>query len=336
MLKRIWQWLKELFQRLLGGGTSVPKRGEQSANTTTQEASTSPPLADADYEYLFRQLLKGLAHGWDRDRIVRWFEGLKGRITQAEWVAWLRRFGEGVLASPASNQELGVRLVQLGEMTLSVPSLKQLAEVAYDIGRQLLLRQQSGSGVIWEYDGPDASPTAPTPPLSSYPGGEQNQPEAAPVETITLEELFARLQQDANLAQLVAQQFGLETTDPQEIIQAVINQLNATNQATLEQALTWFNQGVQQDQVGDSENAIASYDQALEIRPDLVEIWFNRGNALSNLGRWEDAIASYDKAIEINPDFHEAWHNRGNALFNLGRMEEATASFEKAQEIKAK
>jgi hypothetical protein len=45
------------------------------------------------------------------------------------------------------------------------------------------------------------------------------------METITLDELLERLQQDANLVQVVAQQLGIETTDPQVIIQALIRHL---------------------------------------------------------------------------------------------------------------
>jgi tetratricopeptide (TPR) repeat protein len=45
------------------------------------------------------------------------------------------------------------------------------------------------------------------------------------------------------------------------------------------------------------EDAIASFDKALELKPDLHEAWNNRGNALNDLGRWEEAIASYDKAL---------------------------------------
>ena len=52
-----------------------------------------------------------------------------------------------------------------------------------------------------------------------------------------------------------------------------------------------------------------------------------------NLGRLEAAIASYDKALEIKPDYHVAWNNRGIALDNLGRGEEAIASYDKALEI---
>jgi tetratricopeptide (TPR) repeat protein len=66
----------------------------------------------------------------------------------------------------------------------------------------------------------------------------------------------------------------------------------------------------------------------------LHEAWNNRGLALWNLGRYEEAIASYDKAVEIKPDKHEAWYNRGLALGNLGRYEQAVASHERALKIR--
>jgi len=43
----------------------------------------------------------------------------------------------------------------------------------------------------------------------------------------------------------------------------------------------------------------------------------------------EEAIASYDKALQIKPEFHEAWYNRGVALKELGQLEKAIASHDK-------
>jgi tetratricopeptide (TPR) repeat protein len=68
----------------------------------------------------------------------------------------------------------------------------------------------------------------------------------------------------------------------------------------------WFEQGYQKVINGDFIGAIASYDRALEIKPDYHEAWNNRGVALGNLGRLEEAIASYDRALEIKPDYHQA------------------------------
>ena len=83
-----------------------------------------------------------------------------------------------------------------------------------------------------------------------------------------------------------------------------------------------------------NEEAIAAYDQALQIKPDKHEAWNNRGNALHDLGRCEEAIAAYDKALQIKPDKHKAWNSRGNVLVNLGRYEEAIAAYDKTLQIK--
>ncbi|MHC5862362.1 tetratricopeptide repeat protein, partial [Nostoc sp.] len=66
-----------------------------------------------------------------------------------------------------------------------------------------------------------------------------------------------------------------------------------------EEAEIWFNQGYEQYMAGDFVGAIASYDRAIEIKPDNDSAWYNRGITLDNLGRFEEAIASYDRAIEI-------------------------------------
>lgn len=334
MLKRIWQWLKGLFGRLF----DTPQSSIHSSSTR----ETAPPLADSDYEYLFRQLLEGIAHGWQQDRIIKWFEGMKGRTPFSEWAAWLRRFGERVLASPALNNELAGRLVQLGEKTIPVKSLQEIGEVAYSIGTQLLDRNPKEP--IWEFDGLDApalydaeAPLAEenAPPLAPpYEGGEEVE-QQVPTEMITLDELFSRLQSDPMLVQMIAQQMGIETTDPQVVIEAVVNQFNAANEAAASEAEVFFAQGVQQDEAGNWEEAIASYNQALEIQPNLYEVWFNKANVLSKVGRFEEAVFAYDKVIEIQPDIHEVWHNRGNALSNLGRWEESNTSYEKARELQA-
>ncbi len=94
-----------------------------------------------------------------------------------------------------------------------------------------------------------------------------------------------------------------------------------------------FDRGLDLYNLGRNEEAIASYDKALQIKSDYNAVWNNRGIDLSKLGRYEEAIASYDKALQINPDKHESWDGRGVALFHLGRYEEAIASFDKTLQI---
>ena len=49
----------------------------------------------------------------------------------------------------------------------------------------------------------------------------------------------------------------------------------------------------------------------------------NLGNALSELGRTEEAIATFRQAINRDPRFLGAYHNLGHALLDLGRIVEA-------------
>ncbi|MBR8836607.1 MAG: CHAT domain-containing protein [Stigonema ocellatum SAG 48.90 = DSM 106950] len=54
------------------------------------------------------------------------------------------------------------------------------------------------------------------------------------------------------------------------------------------------------------------------------------GDVLRNLGRFEEAIASYDNAIQFKPDYHPALINKGNVLVKLGRNTEAIESYDLA------
>ncbi len=82
------------------------------------------------------------------------------------------------------------------------------------------------------------------------------------------------------------------------------------------------------------EEALAAFDQALQLKPDFYEAWNNRGIALGNLGKHEEELAAFEQALKLKPDFYEAWNNRGIALGNLGRHEEALVAFDQVLKIK--
>jgi tetratricopeptide (TPR) repeat protein len=96
----------------------------------------------------------------------------------------------------------------------------------------------------------------------------------------------------------------------------------------------WYNRGIALGALNRHEEAIASYDKAIKFNSDYHEAWFNRGAMLLHLNRYEEAIASYDKAIKFKPDGHQAWFNRGALLGNLKRYEEAITAFDKVIELK--
>jgi tetratricopeptide (TPR) repeat protein len=65
------------------------------------------------------------------------------------------------------------------------------------------------------------------------------------------------------------------------------------------------------------DDALASYDRALWLNPDIPQAWNNRGNALRRLGQRDEAIASYDHALDLNPNYGLAKQSRESVLKEL-------------------
>jgi predicted O-linked N-acetylglucosamine transferase (SPINDLY family) len=74
------------------------------------------------------------------------------------------------------------------------------------------------------------------------------------------------------------------------------------------------------------DEAVASYDRALAIKPD-AETWNNRGNALQGSNRRIEALASFEKALALEPGNIPALYKRGVLLGELGRTDEALAAY---------
>ena len=69
------------------------------------------------------------------------------------------------------------------------------------------------------------------------------------------------------------------------------------------------------------EEAVASFDRALELQPDYVEALVNRGNLLQELRRPEDALRSFSRAVELRPGFAIAHYNEGLCRLQIGDFE---------------
>ena len=61
-----------------------------------------------------------------------------------------------------------------------------------------------------------------------------------------------------------------------------------------------------------------------------AEAFALRALALSLVGRYDEAIADYDQALDIHPDHAVTLNNRAWALFKMGRINEAVPDVEKS------
>ncbi|MDF0589688.1 tetratricopeptide repeat protein [Candidatus Methanocrinis natronophilus] len=95
----------------------------------------------------------------------------------------------------------------------------------------------------------------------------------------------------------------------------------------------WNNKGVALYNLGEYDEAVQAYDEAIRLDPEFAIAWNNKGLALRNLGEYDEAVQAYDEAIRLDPEFAIAWNNKGLALYNLGEYAEAVQAYDEAIRI---
>jgi hypothetical protein len=199
---------------LFGGKQNFTPSREQVPNAVV------PPLTDTDLEFLFTELLAGVHQVKGQTWAQKWLHNLEHRVSTQQWLEWLNRFGDRLLASSKPHNELAARLVQLGELGVG-----EISNLSYDIGMKVLTGNPGEP--VWEYEGPDAVENNLLIPANT----EENLPEGE-YKTVSLDELLMMLQQDEALCEQISQQLGVETNNPEEIIQVLVSQYNEANESS--------------------------------------------------------------------------------------------------------
>ena len=82
------------------------------------------------------------------------------------------------------------------------------------------------------------------------------------------------------------------------------------------------------------DEAVACYREALRLKPDFAEVYSNLGNVLRLLGNPDLAVESFRQALRLKPNYADAQNNLSNALKDQGKVNEALAGYERALELK--
>lgn len=84
---------------------------------------------------------------------------------------------------------------------------------------------------------------------------------------------------------------------------------------------------------GRIEEAIKSYQSAIELAPDQISPWNNLGNLYTRLERYEEALTAFQKAVEQDPSDVVSWSGLGDSYRKLGRNDDAIYAFLKNVEL---
>jgi Flp pilus assembly protein TadD len=81
------------------------------------------------------------------------------------------------------------------------------------------------------------------------------------------------------------------------------------------------------------QQAVATWNQALELSPDDAKAHNSRGVALAATGGTADAAAEYRKAMELEPDYADSYSNLGILYAQSGDLEHSIPLLQKALEL---
>lgn len=251
MLKWLVKWLNRLWKRAFGTKRTRSKNRIKRQNVVSQ----APELTNADLEVLYNQLLEGVHQARGQQWAQKYLQRIENRISVDRWLDWLLNFGEKLLSSPAPNNQLATRMVQLGELGIGI-----IGDLSYDIGIRLLTRNlgeiywdeneenseyTTSTAVLtaieigdvenfeeleWQYEAAETQTSTQDVPSASAKGGIRNgelvwefqAPEAesitaTPEETQTEEELIQ------NLGELVWEFQAPETESINSVVEEVIS-----------------------------------------------------------------------------------------------------------------
>jgi S1-C subfamily serine protease len=98
-------------------------------------------------------------------------------------------------------------------------------------------------------------------------------------------------------------------------------------------AEAWVQVGYCKLKQGKSQEAIRAYQQALQLKPDNAEVHNKLGDAYYYAGRLREAIESYTEAERLGPECAETYYNLAIAYFESGNLEMAATEARVLQKL---
>ena len=90
------------------------------------------------------------------------------------------------------------------------------------------------------------------------------------------------------------------------------------------------------DVAGRSDDAVAAYKRAIELKPSFA-YYNNLGGIYGRAGKIDEASAAYQKAAELDPaQAAQAWRNFGITMYNANKYKEAVEPLKKSTELDPK
>ncbi|MFY9622523.1 MAG: tetratricopeptide repeat protein [Pyrinomonadaceae bacterium] len=81
------------------------------------------------------------------------------------------------------------------------------------------------------------------------------------------------------------------------------------------------------------DDALAAFDQAIELDPNSIQAWIGKADALASLDRLEEALGAIDYALILVPDDELALTNKARILSEVDKFEQAISVYDQILQI---
>ncbi|MEM9163011.1 MAG: tetratricopeptide repeat protein [Cyanobacteria bacterium P01_F01_bin.4] len=81
------------------------------------------------------------------------------------------------------------------------------------------------------------------------------------------------------------------------------------------------------------EDAVATLEKSLAIKPGQPDVWHLKGVTQAQLGQPQAALTAFDRAIQINPKYEAAWFSKSATLFALAQYSQALDAIDQVLKI---
>jgi lipoprotein NlpI len=112
-----------------------------------------------------------------------------------------------------------------------------------------------------------------------------------------------------------------------ETIAACTRAIMSGQLSSADLAITFSNRGNHWDEKGKYDRAIADFNTALRLNPQLAEAYNNRAGTWRSKGEYDRAIADFNAALQLKPRYAQVYLNRGATRFDQGQFASAAADF---------
>ncbi len=79
--------------------------------------------------------------------------------------------------------------------------------------------------------------------------------------------------------------------------------------------------------------AFDTIEHAIVLTPSDPSLYYGKGRVLEQMQDYQDALRAYEQALRLDPRYALAWHKKGDVLHQMNHRKESLAAYERAKKL---